>query len=183
MFEFMKSYLAVFLLFLLLFQLVPAKTYQKYIRFFMGILLAFVFLSPVLSLFMNPEEFLEKVQYEAFLEEAEEINQNAKKIEFSKQSEYFEQYKKLMEHEIERVAAAQNFTVKQLEIELTKQYEVSHISLTVTGDASHQIIIGKIEVGEEREQTPQETELCKNLKETLMEHYGLSEEQLDISYE
>ncbi len=73
--------------------------------------------------------------------------------------------------------------MKQLEIELTEQYEVSHISLTVTGDASHQIIIGKIKVGEEREQTPQEAELCKNLKEALMEHYGLSEEQLDISYE
>lgn len=179
----MKSYLTLFLLFMLFFQLVPAKTYQKYIRFFMGLLLAFVFLSPVLSFFMDPDEFLEKVQYETFLEEAEELSQNAKKIEFSKQTEYLEQYKKMIEEEIKRVAASQNFTANDVEVELTEDYKVAHIRLSVSGDATHQVIIGKINIGEESGQTQQEKELCKNLQQVLRNNYGLSEEQLEISYE
>lgn len=179
----MKSYLAFFLLLMLLLNLVPRDTYKKYIRFFMGLMLALTFLYPVLSILFDQEDFFEKIQYEEFLEELDEMSQNAEKIEFSQESKYIEQYKQMIEADVKIMAENNGFSVTSVKIDLTKAYEIASIDLGVTGDASHQIIIGKILVGGEEEQTAEEQKICEDLKDELMQNYQLGEEQIRIQYE
>ena len=83
-YDYLKSFLALLLLLMVLNHLVPRKSFQKYVRFFSEMLLAFGILYPVLNLFGDSDFFLEKIHYETFAEELKEASLDAEKIEAAK---------------------------------------------------------------------------------------------------
>lgn len=91
--EYVKSFLALFLLIKILLYLAPKKIFSGYISFFSGVILALGMLYPILKLFGSEEMLLEKIQYEEWEEKMYELSIDAKLW----QAESLDQYEDLLE--------------------------------------------------------------------------------------
>ncbi len=91
--EYVKSFLALFMLIKVLLHLVPKSVFSRYIAFFSGVILAIGMLYPVMQLLGMEEKVLEGMQYETFEEELYEISQDATQLEHRT----LERYEKLLE--------------------------------------------------------------------------------------
>ena len=72
-FSYLKSYVILFLVLTILLEMVPKAGMQKYIRFFSQMILAFGLLYPVLGWMGESDAFLEKIEYQSFLQKMEAL--------------------------------------------------------------------------------------------------------------
>ena len=91
--DYVKSFLALFLLIKILLYLAPKKNFSGYLSFFSGVILALGMLYPILKLFGSEEALLEKIQYEEWEEKMYELSIDAKRW----QTESLKQYENLLE--------------------------------------------------------------------------------------
>lgn len=174
-----KSYTVFFLLMMILIHLVPKDGYRKYIQFFMGMLLVFAFLSPVLTLLFDSEEFLDLVEFETFQEQLEELEKDTNRIEFVQQDYYEEQCKKMTQQEIEQVALAFDYEMLESEITFDEEGDIETITLVVREQAEG-ITIKEVRIGTEQEITNKN---CIELQEALQTYYQLDEGAVVVSLE
>ena len=146
-FSYLKSYVILFLVLTILLEMVPKAGMQKYIRFFSQMILVFGLLYPVLGWMGESDAFLEKIEYQSFLQKEE------------------------------------NFAVKEIAVEMTENYEIKCIRMTLTNPVKEGIVIGKVVLEDGQKKQASEDGAYKKLKEKLVSYYQLSEEQLDILYE
>lgn len=125
-----KSYTVLFLLMMLLIQLVPKENYRKYIQVFMGMLLVFALLSPVIKFLFDSEEFYELVEYETFQEQLEELKKDTNRVEFLQQ-DYYEE-----EGENDRITSV----VKEKEEEMIK---IEPVSIGTEGEKTGELEEGR----------------------------------------
>lgn len=125
-----KSYTVLFLLMMLLIQLVPKENYRKYIQVFMGMLLVFALLSPVIKFLFDSEEFYELVEYETFQEQLEELKKDTNRVEFLQQ-DYYEE-----EGENNRITSV----VKEKEEEMIK---IEPVSIGTEGEKTGELEEGR----------------------------------------
>lgn len=90
--NYIKGFLALFLLLKVLLYLIPKNSFFRYISFFSGIILVLGLLYPVLELFGTDEKLLEKIQYEEWEEKMYELSIDTKNW----QEESALQYEKLL---------------------------------------------------------------------------------------
>ena len=76
-FSYLKSYVILFLVLTILLEMVPKAGMQKYIRFFSQMILVFGLLYPVLGWMGESDAFLEKIEYQSFLQKMEEVQSDA----------------------------------------------------------------------------------------------------------
>lgn len=79
--EYVKSFLALFLLIKILLYLVPKRNFYGYISFFCGAILALGMLYPVLRFFDSEETFLKKMRHAQWEEKMLEFSIDAKRWE------------------------------------------------------------------------------------------------------
>ena len=72
LYAWIKNLAVFYLLFTMVLHLVPAGKYEKYVRFFMGLLLILILLIPVFTLFGKAEELGESFQYFCMTRKEEE---------------------------------------------------------------------------------------------------------------
>lgn len=125
-----KSYTVLFLLMMMLIQLVPKENYRKYIQVFMGMLLVFALLSPVIKFLFDSEEFYELVEYETFQEQLEELKKDTNRVEFLQQ-DYYEE-----EGENDRITSV----VKEKEEEMIK---IEPVSIGTEGEKTGELEEGR----------------------------------------
>ena len=80
-------------------------------------------------------------------------------------------------------AQEENFAVKEIAVEMTENYEIKCIHMTLTNPVKEGIVIGKVVLEDGQKKQASEDGAYKKLKEKLVSYYQLSEEQLDILYE
>lgn len=68
-------------------------------------------------------------------------------------------------------------------MEMTENYEIKCIRMTLTNPVKEGIVIGKVVLEDGQKKQASEDGAYKKLKEKLVSYYQLSEEQLDILYE
>jgi stage III sporulation protein AF len=74
--SFVKNYFIFLLLLQIIAYLVPKDSYKKYVQFFTGVLMAVVLLRPVLSWMEQKSELSEYIQWDALMEQIEELEKN-----------------------------------------------------------------------------------------------------------
>lgn len=89
--EFIKGFLTLFLLIKVLLYFVPRNVFEKYISFFSGVILLIGLLYPLVQTFGEEAVILEKLQYEQWEEQLQELSENARMIEGTGKA-YVEQY-------------------------------------------------------------------------------------------
>ena len=91
-FSYLKSYVILFLVLTILLEMVPKAGMQKYIRFFSQMILVFGLLYPVLGWMGESDAFLEKIEYQSFLQKMEEVQSDAEKITYLDNDHYVKKY-------------------------------------------------------------------------------------------
>ena len=177
---YIRGFLVLFMLLTLLLYLVPGDGFRRYIRFFAEILLTLGFLSPVLSLLFDSEDFLKKIEYEAFAEGLSELAKDTQKIEFLQNSYYIEEYERAIEMDVTAIAEQHDFMVKDVEVHLTDTYVLDAVSLTVEESGAGEIIIEKIEAKGAGTDSIKEGERYSELRSELSQYYRIDEEQIEI---
>ena len=70
--DWIRSILILYFLMMIVLYFAAGESYKKFIRFFMGMVLALTVLRPVLAVFGKEEALQEKITYEAFRQSMEE---------------------------------------------------------------------------------------------------------------
>ena len=135
MVRYVRGFLALFIIMLLLLQLVPEEGMKKYIRFFSRLVLSLGFLYPLLSVFCDSDAFLEKIQYETFAESLREISADTAKLEYLQNDYYLEKYEEAVEQDVYRTAEnyvePYGLTVGEVEVTLSGGYEVETLKVSL----------------------------------------------------
>lgn len=149
MLSYIKGFIALFVLLIVLLHLAPGKSYQKYIRFFAEMLLTISLLTPVLSVVCDKEEFLDLIEYEAFMSELQETSKDMEKIEYLNNDHYIEEYESAIEADVRQMAEVYDFVVQEVTVDMAEDYTISYIKLELTDQTNEQVVIGKIVIDEQ----------------------------------
>ena len=103
-FSYLKSYVILFLVLTILLEMVPKAGMQKYIRFFSQMILVFGLLYPVLGWMGESDAFLEKIEYQSFLQKMEEVQSDAEKITYLDNDHYVKKYEDAIALDVTQMA-------------------------------------------------------------------------------
>lgn len=179
---YIQKFFALFLLLMVIRQLIPNGRLKKYIYFFSELVFLIGMIQPVLAVFGNEDILLDKIRYETFTENLNEASRDLSRIEFMQKNYYRKEYEDAAAQDVECTAKGYieqfGLAVKRTVVELTENYEVKKITLTV-GENEENDTEG-IFVEQGKEQGSQF--VLRELKQKLVQYYGVKEEQIQILY-
>ena len=150
-----RSVLILYFLMMIVLYFTAGDSYKKFIRFFMGLVLALTLLRPVLALSGKEELLQERITYEAFRQGMEEAQLDFGRMEEKENEVYKRQYEQALEKQF-------------LEDAREKRLDIEEIAVTLNGDYElEQVIIREGMVGD-----------GDTLKNYLTSVYGLKEGQV-----
>lgn len=173
--ELIKGLFVLFVLLELLVYLVPGESYRKYLHFFAEVIMTFAFLSPILSLFWDSENFLEQVHYESFVEGLNELSRDTAKIEFAQNDYYIKKYELAIAEDVRQIAEGEGYEAADVTVHLSEDYTMEKISLTVKKLQESDIFVAPVEVGEKSGEKD-----CEKLRSKLANYYQMKEEAIVI---
>lgn len=155
--------------------LLPKESYRKYIRFFTGLLLVILVLTPIFSLLRNKEDLYEKIEQAGFFQEMENLKLDTAYLESSQQEIYREEYEKAICIDMEQIVQRQELKAKKVEVSLTEDCQVEHIYI-------------EVEFLDENEEYPQKASFSEGteypavyeLQKELQDFYQVEKEQIEI---
>lgn len=182
MVTFVRDFIVLFVVLMILLQLPTQENYRKYIRFFTELILTMALLSPVLTIFCDSDEFLKMIEYEAFAKELAMVSADMEHIEYLYEDYHREKYEEVIGEEVKRIAEEYDFCVQEAAVELSENYEVEHMTLQISESDARQIVIESVEVAGAGENEEEEVVADRGLKAKLVEYYGVEEKEIEIRY-
>lgn len=155
--------------------LLPKESYRKYIRFFTGLLLVILVLTPIFSLLRDREDLYEKIEQAGFFQEMENLKLDTAYLESSQQEIYREEYEKAICMDMEQMVQRQELKAKKVEVSLTEDCQVEHIYIEVEFLDENEGYLEKAAFSEGTEY-PAVYELQKELQD----FYQVEKEQIEI---
>lgn len=86
-----KNLVCFYILLTVVLHLLPKDNYQKYVRFFSGMLLTILVMSPVLSLMGNEEVLREKISQAGFFQEMDNLKLDTEHLEWQQKERYLQE--------------------------------------------------------------------------------------------
>lgn len=160
--NYVHSFLVLFLLLKILLFLIPKTTFEKYISFLSGVILVIGVLQPLLVVFNLDDNWRNMLYRTTFEKQALEASLNVLKPDDGTEDLYTRQMKTLVEEEIKKQMQFVGITLENIEVDLTKDYQINSIKVVV------------LEENEEEN---------ARLLECLQKEYHLSAAQYEIVYE
>lgn len=182
MVTFVRDFIVLFVVLMILLQLPTQENYRKYIRFFTELILTMALLSPVLTIFCDSDEFFKMIEYEAFAKELAMVSADMEHIEYLYEDYHREKYEEVIGEEVKRIAEEYDFCVQEAAVELSENYEVEHMTLQISESDARQIVIESVEVAGAGEDEEEEVVADRGLKAKLVEYYGVEEKEIEIRY-
>lgn len=155
--------------------LLPKESYRKYIRFFTGLLLVILVLTPIFSLLKNKEDLYQRIEQEGFFQEAENLKLDTAYLETSQQEMYRGEYEKAICLDIGQMVQRQELEGEKVEVSLNEDCQVEHIYIEAEFPEEEEYYLEKAGYSEGAEY-PQVHELQKELED----FYQIGEEQIEI---
>lgn len=150
LYQWIRNMAVFYILFTAVLHLAPDKKYEKYVRFFMGLLLIFMMSTPVFSLLGKGEELVESFQFYF----AQENNRKEK-----------QEFENLQKAYLER--GYETELGKEMQESLQKKgIEIQEVQVDIEGEQISAVIITKGEVTQEQK---------GRIADELMEEWGLEE--------
>lgn len=150
LYQWIRNMAVFYILFTAVLHLAPDKKYEKYVRFFMGLLLIFMMSTPVFSLFGKGEELVESFQFYF----AQENNVKEK-----------QEFENLQKAYLER--GYETELGKEIQESLQKKgIEIQEVQVDIEGEQISAVILTKGEVTQEQK---------GRIADELMEEWGLKE--------
>lgn len=156
--------------------LLPKDNYQKYVRFFSGMLLVVLVISPLLSLFGKEGVLLQRINQTSFFQEMDNLKLDTEYLEQEQKEIYIRQYENAIGMDISRMAEERQLSANQVEVRLSEEYQVESIAIQVNAYEEGEVAIESISLLDSGREYP----AVSDLKQELMEFYRIGEEQIDI---
>ena len=155
--------------------LMPKKSYRKYIRFFTGLLLVILVLTPVFSLLRDEDNLYGKIEQTGFFQKMENLKLDTARLEASQKEIYQKEYERTICMDLAQMAERQELRAGKIEVSLTEDCLVEHIYL-------------EVELPEEEKEYSQKAVFSKGeeypsvyeLRKELENFYQIEEEQTEI---
>ena len=186
--EYRKGYVyiqKIFALFLLLGvarQLIPNGRLKKYIYFFTELVLIIGVMQPFFSFWGDNDALLDKIRSETFTENLSEASRDISRMEYLRNDYYRREYENAAALDVKGTAEGYleqfGFMVKQSSVELTENYEVRKIILTVAEKEARDTEGIFVEQGKAQGSQI----VLDELKQKLVQYYGVKEDRIQISY-
>ena len=178
---YIQKIFALFLLLVVARQLIPNGRLKKYIYFFTELVLIIGVMQPFFS-FWDNDALLDKIRSETFTENLSEASRDISRMEYLRNDYYRREYENAAALDVKGTAEGYleqfGFMVKQSSVELTENYEVRKIILTVAEKEARDTEGIFVEQGKAQGSQI----VLDELKQKLVQYYGAEEEQIQISY-
>lgn len=171
-----KNLVCFYLLLTVVLHLLPQKSYRKYVRFFAGMLLTILVVSPVLSLMGNEEALKSKISQAEFFQDMDNIKLDTEHLEAVQKEAYLREYEHALEMDVGRMAKQRQLEAQAVEVRLSEEYELESIEMTVSFVGDDSIFVQKASYADDSTEYPQVYEL----RQDLMEYYRLEESRINI---
>ncbi len=175
-YNWVKNLVCFYLLLTVVQHLLPKKSYQKYVRFFSGMLLTILVVSPVLSLLGNEELLQQKISQVEFFQDMDNMKLDTEHLETTQKEVYLREYENAVGMDVSRMAEEKQLAVQEVNVHLTQEYEVESIEMTVKRKEDNGVFVQKAAYADNGAEYPNVHEL----RQALMEFYRLDEEQITI---
>ncbi len=172
-----KNLVCFYLLLTVVLHLLPQKSYQKYVRFFAGMLLTILVVSPVLSLMGSEEALRTKISQAEIFQDLDNIKLDTEHLEMAQKEIYLREYENALEMDVGRIVEQKQLVPKEVRVRLSKDYEVESIEMTVAFGEDDSMFMQKAFYENDSTEYPKVYEL----KQNLMEYYRLDESQISIA--
>lgn len=130
-YSWVKNLVCFYIFITAILHLLPKDSYRKYVKFFTGLLLVILVLTPVLSVLQDEENLYNKIEQAGFLQEMENLKLDTAYLEASQQKIYRREYEKAISMDIEQIVKRQEMSVNKVEVSLTEECQVERIYLEV----------------------------------------------------
>lgn len=174
-YQWTKQIVFFYILMMAILHLLPKKSYQKYLRFFGGLVLAVLLLRPFLTVLGREDAFFDRISYESFWQEMDTAALDLKELEQWQQETYLAEYERAIAGDIAGLAP-EEFTVEEVKVTLTEETAIESVELYLTVPWENRSLSGQLPGADNSGDYPG----LGKLKERLMEFYRLSGEQIRI---
>lgn len=185
MLSYIRGFIVLFVLLALLLYLPPGKEYQKYIRFFAQLLLALSILSPFLKIVCGNEEFMDKIAYEEFMENLDELSRDTQKIEYMQNDYYREEYEFAIEQDVRQTAGQMleeyGLFAQDVTVQMGEDYTIEEINVQIAEKDADDIRVGEILISGDA-QEKEEGAVYAGLRQRLADYYQMEESRIKIQY-
>lgn len=125
----MRSVLILYFMMMILLYFTAGESYKKFIRFFMGLVLALTILRPVLALFGKEEMLKDSITYESFRQQREEVQFDFGKLEETEHEVCRRQYERALEKQFMEYAGEKLLQIDSLSVSLNNDYELVQVTI------------------------------------------------------
>ena len=173
-----KNIVVFYILMTAVLHMLPKSSYQKYVRFFGGLLLVVLLLTPLLALVRQQDTLLSHVSYESFRQQMDTIQLDTQDLSRTQKTVYQKEYGKAIGNDIALMAQDQELTVEHVQVELTENYEIKNVAMEVrlTGQEEG-ISVEKIILKDNSQDYP----AVVKFKERLTDFYKIEDDQIQIA--
>ena len=127
--DWIRSILILYFLMMIVLYFAAGESYKKFIRFFMGMVLALTVLRPVLAVFGKEEALQEKITYEAFHQSMEEARFDFGQMEEAENEVYRRQYERGLEEQFLADAKEKLLDIERITVSLDSNYELEQVTI------------------------------------------------------
>ena len=164
--------------------ILPNNNYKKYVKFFTGLLLVMIVITPLMKLFRVENTFDKSFLIESLKAEYSNIRNIDKDMEYAQQEAILRGYQKEVESQISEIVKQQGLYPVKISVTLgiNSEYGVESVEkvLIVASQKETQesdIYVEDIQIGQGVSDTLQEV----NIKNALEEVYNISDGNINIS--
>lgn len=167
-----KNYSMVFLFFTVLSSLAAKKEYRRYLSLFVEFVLVVTLLMPVLELLGSDSDFFDKIAYDTFWQELNSIKADRENLDFLGDDVYRKRYEEVIGADVKVMAEDAGYGVLEVRVKLNQDFEIERIELDLTKEQELTVIQGSL-TGEAKED-------FEKLKEKISEFYQVDIENISI---
>ena len=186
----MKGILILFLIGHVMLYLVQNKTYEKYVHFFLRILILLAVMAPIASRLIDEDTLIQNMEQAQFFQELENV-QNVNAISSAETADYRLQYEEACSGQVEDTLRQKGYAVAYSKVTLNEVYEIEHITIGMekSGDnieKNSSVHVSEVqlleaqedaETEEKKEHTSQE---YAELEKFVCENYLVDKTQIQI---
>ncbi len=185
----MKGILILFLIGHVLLYLVQNKTYEKYVHFFLRILILLAVMAPIASKVVDEDTLIQNIEQAQFFQKLENV-QKVNAISSAETADCRSQYEEACSGQVEDTLRQKGYAVAYSKVTLNEAHEIEHITIGMEkpGDDIEKnsavlisdIEIPAIEVKEKEEQKEQTNQEYAELEKFVCENYLVDKTQVQI---
>lgn len=127
--DWVRAVLILYFLMMIMLYFTAGDSYKKFIRFFMGLVLALTLMTPVLRLLGQEEALFQGIAYESFWQDMEQAQFDFGHLEETESAVYRGHYERVLEEQFLADAKERLLQIRDISVSLNEDYEFEEVRI------------------------------------------------------